>query len=229
MRQSGYQVVDRIVERWRHLRHGPPWQGARRAATESLLDGPPPEQGRELDTLLTAITEDVMPLAGRIDHPLFMAFIPSSPTWASVLASFLVDGYNVFQGTWLESAGPSQIEVTVTNWFRQWMGYPARGGGVFTSGGSAANLMAVVTAREQARNPAGATMYLSEQGHSSLRRAGRIAGIPDGNVRLVPTDDRFRIRPGPLRRAIRHDRALGLHPVFLGASAGTTNTGAIDL
>ena len=228
MRRSGYAVVDAIVDRWARLGDGPAWQGATRDFTEPMLHGPPPEEGRELAELLDTVLGDVLPLAGRIDHPRFLAFIPSSPTWASVLASFLTTGYNVFQGTWLESSGPSQIEVTVTEWFREWMGYPESGGGLFTSGGSAANLMAIVAAREAAGNPACGTVYASEQTHASVGRAARIAGIDPSLIRDVPTDDALRIRPSRLVAAIRRDRAEGLQPFCLVANAGTTNTGSID-
>ena len=228
MRRSGYAVVDAIVDRWARLGDGPAWQGATRDVTEPMLHGPPPEEGRELAELLDTVLGDVLPLAGRIDHPRFLAFIPSSPTWASVLASFLTTGYNVFQGTWLESSGPSQIEVTVTEWFREWMGYPESGGGLFTSGGSAANLMAIVAAREAAGNPACGTVYASEQTHASVSRAARIAGIDPSLIRDVPTDDALRIRPSRLVAAIRRDRAEGLQPFCLVANAGTTNTGSID-
>ncbi len=228
MRRSGYAVVDAIVDRWARLGDGPAWQGATRDITEPMLHGPPPEEGRELAELLDTVLGDVLPLAGRIDHPRFLAFIPSSPTWASVLASFLTTGYNVFQGTWLESSGPSQIEVTVTEWFREWMGYPESGGGLFTSGGSAANLMAIVAAREAAGNPACGTVYASEQTHASVSRAARIAGIDPSLIRDVPTDDALRIRPSRLVAAIRRDRAEGLQPFCLVANAGTTNTGSID-
>ena len=228
MRRSGYAVVDAIVDRWARLGDGPAWQGATRDVTEPMLHGPPPEEGRELAELLDTVLGDVLPLAGRIDHPRFLAFIPSSPTWASVLANFLTTGYNVFQGTWLESSGPSQIEVTVTEWFREWMGYPEGGGGLFTSGGSAANLMAIVAAREAAGNPACGTVYASEQTHASVSRAARIAGIDPSLIRDVPTDDALRIRPSRLVAAIRRDRAAGLQPFCLVANAGTTNTGSID-
>ena len=228
MRRSGYAVVDAIVDRWARLGDGPAWQGATRDVTEPMLHGPPPEEGRELAELLDMVLGDVLPLAGRIDHPRFLAFIPSSPTWASVLANFLTTGYNVFQGTWLESSGPSQIEVTVTEWFREWMGYPEGGGGLFTSGGSAANLMAIVAAREAAGNPACGTVYASEQTHASVSRAARIAGIDPSLIRDVPTDDALRIRPSRLVAAIRRDRAEGLQPFCLVANAGTTNTGSID-
>ena len=228
MRRSGYAVVDAIVDRWARLGEGPAWQGATRDITEPVLHGPPPEEGRELAELLETVLGDVMPLAGRIDHPRFLAFIPSSPTWASLLGSFLASGYNIFQGTWLESSGPSQIEFTVTEWFREWMGYPEGGGGLFTSGGSAANLIAIVAAREAAGNPSRGTVYASEQTHASVTRAARIAGVDPGLVRVVPTDDAFRMRPSRLVQAIAQDRAAGLDPFCLVATAGTTNTGSID-
>ena len=228
MRRSGYQVVDAIVERWSRLAEDPPWQAATRDATEPLLHGPPPEQGQDLDPLLETVVRDVMPLSARIDHPRFLAFIPSSPSWASVLASFLISGYNVFQGTWLESAGPSQIELTVTDWIRQWLGYPEGAGGLFTSGGSAANLMAVVAAREAAGNPERCTLYVSDQAHGSVGRAARIAGIDPGRVRIVPTDDACRIVPSRLLEVIHRDRQDGMEPFCLVGNAGTTNTGAID-
>lgn len=228
MRRSGYEVVDAIVERWATLRDGPAWQGATRETTEPMLHGPAPEEGRELDGLLEKVLGEVMPLAGRIDHPRFLAFIPSSPTWASVLATFLISGYNIFQGTWLESSGPSQIEVTVLDWFREWLGYPAGSSGVLTSGGSAANLLAIVAAREAAGNPERGTIYLSEQSHGSLARAARVAGIDPGRIRLVAADGASRIVPASLRAALAEDRAGGLHPFLVVGNAGTTNTGAID-
>jgi glutamate/tyrosine decarboxylase-like PLP-dependent enzyme len=101
-----------------------------------------------------------------------------------------------------------------------------------TSGGSAATLTALVAARHAA-DPEGErigtlTVYTSEQAHSSVMRAAWIAGVPRANVRAVDTDDGFRMQVGALRTAIAADRAVGLVPFLVAASAGTTNTGAID-
>ncbi len=228
MRRSGYAVVDAIVDRWKNLGEQPVWRGGGREVVGSLPGDPPAESGRDLDELLKVLIGDVLPLSARVDHPRFLAFIPSSPTWASVLGSFLVSGYNVFQGTWLEAAGPAWIELSVLDWFRQWLGLPAGSGGLLTSGGSAANLMAIVAAREAAGNPERGTLYASDQTHSSVMRGARIAGIDPERVRLLPTDGAFRISPTELANAIRRDRKAGLHPFCLVANAGTTNTGAID-
>lgn len=228
MRRLGYQVVDSIVDRWASLGEGPAWQFGDRRQLEPLVAGPPPEEGQDPDLILRRVMEDVLPKAGRIDHPRFFAFIPSSPTWPSVLGDILATGFNVFQGTWLESSGPSQVEVVVMDWFRDWLGFPEGGGGLLTSGGSAANLGAMVTAREWAGNPPNPTIYMSDQGHSSLERAARIIGIPSENVRKIATDERFRMEVGLLRRVLEEDRASGMTPLCVCANAGATNTGAID-
>jgi glutamate/tyrosine decarboxylase-like PLP-dependent enzyme len=228
MRRLGYQVVDQIVDRWANLGDGPAWGFGTREELEPLVAGPPPEEGQDPDSILQRVMGDVLPRAGRIDHPRFFAFIPSSPTWPSVLGDMIATGFNVFQGTWLESSGPSQLELVVMDWFREWLGFPEEGGGLLTSGGSSANLGALVTAREWAANPAEPVLYVSDQGHSSLERAARIVGIRQENVRKVPTDPLFRMDVGLLREAIAEDRAAGLDPLCVCGNAGATNTGAID-
>ncbi|MCJ7629027.1 MAG: aminotransferase class V-fold PLP-dependent enzyme [Longimicrobiales bacterium] len=228
MRRLGYRVVDLIVDRWTNLREEPAWQGGTRRELEPLLSGPPPEEGQDPDAVLQRVVDDVLPRAGRIDHPRFFAFIPSSPTWPSVLGDMLATGFNIFQGTWLESAGPSQVELVVIDWFRDWLGFPKEGGGILTSGGSASNLVALVTGREWAGNPPNPVLYVSDQGHSSLERAARIIGIPAGNVRKIPTDETFRIDVALLQENVAKDRAAGMDPLWVCANAGATNTGAID-
>lgn len=228
MRRLGYRVVDAIVERWENLREGPAWEGGSRSELEPLMAEEPPEDPSDPDAVLERALRDILPRAGRIDHPRFFAFIPSSPTWPSVLGETLATGFNIFQGTWLESAGPSQLELVVMEWFRDWLGLPGTGGGLLTSGGSAANLVALVTAREAAGARARPVLYLSDQGHSSVERGARIAGFPAEAIRRVPTDDAFRIRMDALAEAVEEDRIAGRDPLLICANAGATNTGAVD-
>lgn len=228
MRDLGRRAVDALVDRWSGLAGEPAWQGGEPEALDALLLEEAPEEGRDAEEVLRRALDDVLPLAGRIDHPRFFAFVPSSPTWPSVVADFLASGYNVFQGTWLESAGPSAVEQVVLEWFRGWLGLPEGAGGLLTSGGSAANLCAVVAAREQAGNPARPVLYLSEEGHSSLERAGRIAGIGPEGIRRIPTDGAFRLDLDALEAQLRRDREGGLEPVCVCASGGATSTGAVD-
>jgi aromatic-L-amino-acid/L-tryptophan decarboxylase len=230
MRTLGYRAVDALVERWVGLREDVPWRGA---TYQDLRDrfggeGPAPEEGEGVEAVMEEALREILPLAARVDHPRFLAFIPSAPTWPSVLGDFLASGFNVFQGTWLGSAGPSRVELMVLDWFREWLGMPPGAGGLLTSGGSAANLLAVAMAREAAGSPARPVVYLSDQGHSSLLRACRIAGIPREGIRVLPTGPDLRLDPQVVRRAVEQDRTGGGVPILICASGGTTNTGAVD-
>jgi glutamate/tyrosine decarboxylase-like PLP-dependent enzyme len=228
MRALAERAAELVIARLEGLREEAPWRGATRAALEPLLREPPPEQGRDPVAVLERAVRDVLPVAARVDHPRFFAFVPSAPTWPGVVADFLAAGFNTFQGTWLGSAGPSQLELVVIDWFRQWMGYPTGAGGLFTSGGSAAILDALVAAREYHGAPERPAIFMSDQGHSALERAARIIGVrPDGIVR-IPADDGFRLPVGALRQSVAQARARGYAPIAVCANAGTTNTGAVD-
>ncbi len=231
MRRLGYRAVDHLVARWAGLEADRPWQTATAAETRALLHTPPPEEGTGSDgveALMDEAVQKIFPLAGRIDHPRFLGFVPSAPSWPSVLADILVAGHNVFQGTWLESAGPSQIELTVLDWFRRWLDMPEGASGVLTSGGSAANLLAVVTAREVAGWPTEPVMYVSDQGHNSLRKAGRIAGLRTHQIRIISTGPDRLLRPDRVRDALAADRAADRTPILICANGGATNTGTVD-
>jgi glutamate/tyrosine decarboxylase-like PLP-dependent enzyme len=108
------------------------------------------------------------------------------------------------------------------------MGMPAGAGGVFTSGGSAANLTAVVAAREKAGNPSRPAVYVSSQAHSSVVRALRIAGYPAEATRTIPVGDDLRMRTDLLEERLAQDVADGFTPVLMVGNGGATNTGVVD-
>jgi glutamate/tyrosine decarboxylase-like PLP-dependent enzyme len=222
------RAAEIVVERLERLPSEPAWRGGTRAELEALLREEPPEEGRGAGSVLERAAREILPVASRVDHPRFFAFVPGSATWPGVLADFLCAGYNTFQGTWLSASGPSQLELIVLDWFRGWIGYPETAGGVFTSGGSAASLDAFVAAREAAGSPARATVYMSDQSHSAMSRAARIVGVRAEHVRKVSSDQHYRIDLGSLARAVADDRAAGLEPIAVCGNAGATNTGAID-
>lgn len=228
MRELAALATERIIARLESLASDPPWRGGDRADLEPLLREEPPEEGRPAAEVLDRAVADVLPLAGRVDHPRFFAFVPSSPTWPGVMADYLAAGFNTFQGTWLGAGGPSQLELVVTDWFRRWIGYPDTGGGLFTSGGSAASLDALVAAREAAGAPDRPAVYLSDQAHTALVRAARIVGVRPTGIRTVATDSEFRMDVEEVRAQIRRDRAAGFTPVAVCANGGATNTGAVD-
>ena len=192
-----------------------------------------PEQGVGFDAALAELAERVLPYHAREPHPHFLGYVPSIPTFPSVMGDWLATGYNFFAGVWPIASGPNELELTVIDWFRQWLGMPNGAGGLLTSGGSTATLMAVVAARharvaEDAALLPRLTMYTSTQAHSAVVRAAWMAGISRENVRVLPTDDAWRLRAEAVRAAVVADRAAGKVPFLVVASAGTTNTGAID-
>jgi glutamate/tyrosine decarboxylase-like PLP-dependent enzyme len=228
MQALAQRATGLIVARLEGLRDDRPWRGATRAELEPLLREPPPEDGKDAVAVLERAVRDVLPVAARVDHPRFFAFVPSAPTWPGVIADYLATGFNIFQGTWLGSGGPSQLELVVIDWFRQWIGYPVTAGGLFTSGGSAAILDALVAAREHHGAPARPAVFMSDQSHSALERAARIIGVRPEGIIKVASDERFRIRLGELERAVVEARSNGYAPIAVCANAGATNTGAID-
>jgi aromatic-L-amino-acid/L-tryptophan decarboxylase len=199
------------------------------AQMRSRLGGPPPEQPGDYGAVLARVLADVLPHAARTDHPGYLAFIPSFTTWPAALAELMAAAANPYCGAWMESAGAAQVELEVIDWFRSWLGLPAGTAGVLVSGGSAANLTALLVAREAAGGPsADSVVYVSDQAHSSLARTARAMGLRPRQVRVLPADDRWRLSPGTVAAAVRADRDAGRLPFALCASAGSTSTGAVD-
>ncbi|HKX58923.1 MAG TPA: aminotransferase class I/II-fold pyridoxal phosphate-dependent enzyme [Steroidobacteraceae bacterium] len=228
MRRLADAATNGLLERQTGLRDDAPWRGASRAELEHLLREPPPEQGRDPVEVLERAVRDVLPVAGRVDHPRFFAFVPSAPTWPGVIADYLAAGFNTFQGTWLGAGGPSQLELVVIDWIRDWIGYPESAGGLFTSGGSAAILDALVAAREWAGAPDRPAVILSDQTHSAVERAARIIGVRREGIVNVPAADDYRVTVPAISAAVQDVRARGFAPIAVCANAGTTNTGAVD-
>jgi aromatic-L-amino-acid/L-tryptophan decarboxylase len=233
MRRLGHLVADTVAHHLSTLREQPAYATLDRPEAERLIDRRAPAQGTDFETLLATLRDDVFPHAAREPHPGFIAYVPSCPTFPAVLGDWLATGFNFFAGVWPVAAGPNEIELVVLDWFRQWLGMPERTSGLLTSGGSGANLTAMIAARHRATAGdasiiAKLTVYASDQVHSSVTRAAWLAGVPRENVRTLPTDDEFRVRVDALRDAIARDRAAGLTPLMVVASAGTTNTGSVD-
>ena len=228
MRGLADKATQALIDRLEGLSNSRPWDGDFREVLEDKLGTPPPEHGRPAEDVLEQALRDVLPYAARLDHPRFFGFVPSATTWPGVVAEYLAAGFNINSCTWLVSSGTSQLELVVVDWLRGWIGYPETGGGLLTSGGSAASVEALVTAREAAGHPERPAVYMSDQSHSALKRAALVAGVRRENIRLVPSDDAFRIDLAKLGQCVADDRASGLQPVAVCANAGSPGTGAID-
>ena len=228
MRDLAQLTVDFLIDHIQKLPAQNAWDGDFQEQLAGQLLEDPPEDGHPPDQVLRRAVREVLPFATRLDHPRCFGFVPSAPTWPGVLADFMAAAYNINACTWLVASGPTQLELVVVDWFRRWVGYPESAGGLFTSGGSAASLEALATAREAAGHPERATTYMSDQSHSALRRAAALVGVRPERIRLIPCDDRFRLDMDALARAVAEDRAAGLTPIAVCANAGAGSTGAVD-
>jgi len=190
---------------------------------------PVPENGQPLEELLKEVAagaEKGFNTAG----PGYLAYIPAGGLFTAALAELIGAAMNRYVTVWSASPVCAQIEATVLRWFADLFGLPAEARGVLTSGGSMSNLSAIVTAR-RARLPEDflrGTLYVTDQAHASVAKAAMIAGFPRERIRTVPTTPELRIDLDATRELIRADRSAGLQPFCLVASAGTTNTGAVD-
>jgi aromatic-L-amino-acid decarboxylase len=230
MRALVDQVMNRIAAHIDTLPQQPASNsedGARvaRDLAESL-----PEAGAPLDEVLNTVFDEAAPISYNTAGPGYLAYIPGGGVPASAVASLIADSVNRYVGVWLAAPGFVQLEVNVIRWFCEIVGYPADSGGILTTGGSMANFTALVTARRE-RLPEDflvGTVYTSAQTHHSVVKAAMLAGLPERNVRTVPTNEHCQMRLGDLTKRIEQDRGKGLQPFLVVGNAGTTNTGAVD-
>lgn len=230
MKKLGYQVIDAIVDSRRNLaskrvfnRDSFETLDAKVGSEMPIAPENPEEVFKEIDGF---ISENVT----HLDHPRFFSFIPGPSNYYSVLADTMATGHNVFAGHWMGGAYAAMVETRTLDWLAQIMEYPQGSGGIFTSGGSMANLTAIVAARENKlpNDHSKGTIYYSEQTHSSLAKALRILGFKPQNMRKIDSDEHFRIDTTALLTVIEEDMKNGLRPFCVIGNAGTTNTGAVD-
>jgi glutamate/tyrosine decarboxylase-like PLP-dependent enzyme len=231
MREIGYRVVDRLVEHLATLSSQPVGAKGDPARLLAEFSATAPEVGCDFETVLEQLEQVVLANTMHVNHPRFFAYVPGPSNFVGAMADALISGYNVFAGTWISGSGPAAVELSVIDWLRQACGLPPGSGGLFVSGGTMANLTALAVARHIRfgdRPPESATVYFSDQAHSSLEKALRVIGMPAENVRKISSDENYRLPVRELASAIEKDRSSGKRPFCVIASAGTTNTGAID-
>ena len=194
------------------------------------LREPMPERGAPVERLLRTLFGRAVPQSLNTASPGYLAYIPGGGLFQAAVADMIALATNRYTGMWLAAPALVQLELNVLDWLRGVVGLPAGSGGLFTSGGSMANLLALVTARRELLPPEfqRGVVYTSDQAHHSVLKAALFAGILPERVRALPTDSMFRLRVSALEEAIHEDLRAGLLPFFVVANAGTTNTGAVD-
>lgn len=161
-----------------------------------------------------------------------LGYIPGGGIYTAALADFLAAFTNEYAGMYFGSPGAVTIENELLDWMKGVFGFPKDAVGNLTSGGSIANLVALTAARDkhQIKNEkvTKSVIYMSPQVHHCIHKAIRIIGLEDVQVRLLALDALSKIDPVQLEETIKQDLRDGLQPFMVIASAGTTDTGAID-
>ncbi|HEX2960510.1 MAG TPA: aminotransferase class I/II-fold pyridoxal phosphate-dependent enzyme [Ignavibacteriales bacterium] len=199
---------------------------------EGIYDFPiqdaPLDFSKVLDILKTNVDTPGLNPASR-GH---LGYIPGGGIFHSALGDFLADVTNRYAGVFFASPGAVRMENMLIRWMADFTGYPDTAAGSLTSGGSIANLMGIVTSRDahnlKAKDFERSVVYVTSQVHHSVDKALRIAGLKECIQRIIPLDSSWRMKPGSLEEAIVKDKESGLNPWLIIASAGTTDTGAVD-
>jgi aromatic-L-amino-acid decarboxylase len=230
MRGLVHAAMERIVAHIESLPSQPASNVDGAADYARGLVEPMPRSGTSYEALLDTLFDDYIPRSFNAAGPGYLAFIPGGGIFHAAVADLIADAVNRYVGVFAAAPVLAQLEANVVRWFCEIVGYGRGSGGVLTSGGSLANLTALVAARK-AMLPEDflrGTLYCGDQIHHAFQKAASLAGFPAANVREVPSDAMFRVRVDELEAAIARDRAAGFTPFLIAGSAGTTPTGAVD-
>jgi aromatic-L-amino-acid decarboxylase len=208
---------------------------------ERAAPGPAPARGSSSDEVLDEFRERLAPFSYAAQHPGSYSYFTPPPLPISIAGETLAQWLNQGIDVWLAGMAAPFVEEEVIRWLCDVVGFGDGAWGVLTSGGVMANIMALTVARDVhlasvlglEQPPRGARLdglraYASDQSHFSIERAVDLLGFPPETLRIVSSDDDFRLRDDAVAEAIAQDRAAGLTPFAICAVAGSTNTGAID-
>lgn len=220
-RELGHLLVDRVADHWEALGSLP---AVREADPEALrtLSRPLPVEGADIEELLAILADHALSNMQQAAHPRYFARVPSPASFAGILGDWLSVGYNAIAASWAGGSGPTQVELVVLDWLRELMGFPPGTEGILVSGGALGNLTALATARAAGYDGA---VFISDQTHDSIKRTLALLGVPAAQIRVVPTGPQLRWEASAVEAAI--DEADSGRAILV-ATAGTTNTGAVD-
>lgn len=241
-RQAGHQLIDWIADYYQRVESLPVMSRAKPGEIRAALPSTPPQQGETFAVMMQDVENIIVPGLTHWQSPNFFAFFPANTSGPSVLGELLSAGLGVQGMLWQTSPACTELETHVLDWLVDMLALPQKfkstgaGGGVIQDTASNSALCAILAARERATQSASnergcdgrLVAYTSNQAHSSIEKAVKIAGIGRANLRLIEVDAEFRMRPDALAAAIAADRAAGLIPFFVSATVGTTSSLAVD-
>ncbi|MEE9131370.1 MAG: pyridoxal-dependent decarboxylase [Phycisphaerales bacterium] len=241
-REHGHATIDWIAKYMQEVETYPVMSQVKPGDVRAKLPAQPPQHGEPFEQMLRDVNEIIMPGITHWQSPNFFGFFPANVSGPSILGDLLASGLGVQGMLWATSPACTELETHVLDWLVDMLGLPQRfkstsaGGGVIQDTASSSTLCALLAARERttsfAVNEHGLdrrlTAYCSNQAHSSVEKAVKIAGLGRANLRLIDVDESFAMRPQALAEAIAQDKAAGNVPCFVCATVGTTSSNGLD-
>jgi glutamate/tyrosine decarboxylase-like PLP-dependent enzyme len=238
MRELSTRVTKLVTEYFSEVAAMPVFPETAAGKTIGVIGASLPLDGVPLDQLLRDC-RIILENSRHNGHPRFFGYVASPATAPGAFADLIASALNSNVTSWRSGPAATEIERTVVGWLGSMIGYTEEAHGLLTSGGSMANLTALLIAHRaksegdvasaglwNSQRPM--TIYASEQIHMSIPKAADILGLGRAQVRLIPADDRFRLKASLLREAVAADFESGMKPFCVVGSAGTVNTGAVD-
>lgn len=236
LRRQGHRMLDDMIDYLSGLRARPVWQPIPDAVRSTFQEDLPHEAG-SIEAAHERFMRDILPYSVGNNHPGFMGWVQGGGSAAGMLADMLAAGLNANVGG--RNQIPVEVERQVVQWVREMLGFSEEASGLFVTGTSMANLIAVWVARVAmlgtavrkegiAANGSKLVAYTSAGAHGCITQAMDLAGLGTSALRVIPMNAAFEIDMALLEEAIARDRAAGLQPFFIVGTAGSVDVGAID-
>ncbi len=236
-RRHAHQLADWIADYLAHSERYPVLSQVKPGEIAAQLPAQAPEGSESMDQIWGDFERILVPGLTHWNHPAFFAYFSISASAPGVLAEFLSAALNQQAMLWRTSPAATELEQVTLGWLRQLLALPSDFQGVIYDTASISSLHALAAARERLGRDIRSkglqgqpvlTVYCSEDTHSSVDKSVILLGLGHDNLRKIPTDDEFRMRPDLLAAALAEDRAAGKIPLAVVATAGTTSTSSVD-
>jgi len=236
LRALAHRMVDGVFDHLRGRRVQAVWQRPTDAVRAAITGEAVPRAGEGAEAAYEAFLSDVLPYAIGNTHPRFWGWVMGGGDAVGMMAEMLAAGMNPNVGGFDDAA--TLVEGQVIRWMAELMGMPKGTSGLLMSGGTMANLIGLNIGRfakagfdvrgEGMRGGKELRVYCSTEAHSWLKKSMELMGMGRASLHVIGVDSLYRIKMDELRAAVEADRAAGLKPLCVVASAGTVNTGATD-
>jgi aromatic-L-amino-acid decarboxylase len=238
-RAAGHRLIDWIADYRARVETLPVRARTEPGDIKRRLPARPPDAPESFDAIIRDLDEIIVPGLSHWQHPRFFGYFPSNGSLASVLGDYVSTGLGVLGLAWQSSPALTELEEVVADWMRAVLGLSEAWSGVIQDTASTSTLIALMCARERTTGyglsrgglqaePQPLVVYTSAHSHSSVDKAALLAGFGRNNIRVVPHNAQYAMRPDSLADAIDRDRRAGATPCAVVATAGSTTSTAFD-